>query len=373
MPRDGTASAARRIAINCGGGDAPGLNAVLHAAVHAGEARGWQLVGIRDSYDGLLRPEAYPDGGLVELTPASVAHIVHRGGTILGTTNRGNPFRLAERQPDGTVHEVDRSAELLAAFTRHGLEALIAVGGDGSLAIAHDLARLGLRVVGVPKTIDNDLEATATTFGFDSAVSFATECLDRLHATAQAHRRVIVVEVMGRHAGWIAVHAGIAGGADAILVPEIPYHLTRVAAHLEARRRAGGRYAMVVVAEGAFPAGGAPSVRAREAGAAVRLGGIGERVAEELGTLTGRETRAVVLGHLLRGGMPTATDRLLGLSFGTAAIRALAEGRGDVMVALRPPRVEYVPLAEAVHRTRTVPLDGEAFLTARTLGIALGD
>jgi phosphofructokinase-like protein len=362
-----------RVAINCGGGDAPGLNAAIHAAVHAAAMRGWEIVGIRDSYDGLLRPDAYPDGGLVPLSPAAVAHIVHRGGTILGTTNRGDPFRLAEEQPDGTVCEVDRSDAVVAAFARHGFDALVAIGGDGSLAIAHRLAERGLRVVGVPKTIDNDLGATATTFGFDSAVSFATECIDRLHATAQAHRRIMVVEVMGRHAGWIALHAGVAGAADVILIPEIPYDLPRVATQL-VRRRVGGRtYAIVVVAEGAFPAGGAPTIRERVPGAADRLGGIGERVAAAVGAETGWETRAVVLGHLLRGGMPTATDRLLGLAFGAAAIRALADGRDDVMMALRPPRIAYVPLAEAVQRRRVVPLDGEAILTARTLGIALGD
>jgi 6-phosphofructokinase 1 len=255
---------------------------------------------------------------------------------------------------------------------RHGIDALIAVGGDGSLKIAHHLAERGLRLVGVPKTIDNDLDATVMTFGYDSAVSFATECIDRLHVTAQAHRRVIVVEVMGRHAGWIALNAGIAGGADAILIPEIPHDLERVAAHLQrnARRRS---YAIVVVAEGAHPAGGSVVVRSREAGRAERLGGIAEQVAAALQERTGRESRAVVLGHLLRGGSPTAIDRVLGLAFGTAAVRALAEGLTGIMVAVNPPRIEYVPLEQAIARMKSVPLDGEGVLTARSLGIALGD
>ena len=361
----------RRIAINTGGGDAPGLNAVIKAAVHAADAQGWEIVGIRDGYDGLLFPDRYPDGGLVPLTPASVAHIAGVGGTILGTTNRGNPFRVVETQADGTTREIDRSRDLLAAFRRHAIDALIAVGGDGSLAIARQLHEQGLRLVGVPKTIDNDLDSTWMTFGYTSAVSFASECLDRLHVTAQAHRRVVVVEVMGRHAGWIALNAGIAGNADAILIPEIPYHLDRLAEHIR-RRTAGGRHAIVVVAEGAHPADGEVVVKAREAGRAELLGGVGEQVARALQERTGCETRALSLGHLVRGGSPVAFDRVLGLVFGTAAVRALAEGRDGVMVAVNPPRIDYVPLADAVARMKCVPLDGEGVLTARSLGICLG-
>jgi 6-phosphofructokinase 1 len=361
-----------RVAINTGGGDAPGLNAVIEAATRAADACGWELVGIREGYDGLLFPDQYPDGGLVPLTPAAVKRISHLGGTILGTTNRGNPFRVREQTPDGGTREADRSQELLASMRRHGLEALIAVGGDGSLAIAHDLHRQGLRLVGVPKTIDNDLDATVMTFGFNSAVSFATECIDRLHVTAQAHRRLLVVEVMGRHAGWIALNAGIAGSADAILIPEIPYDLARVAEALERRARERP-YAIVVVAEGAHAAGGDVVVKRSDAGHTAVLGGVGEQVARGLEERTGRESRAVVLGHLLRGGSPTAIDRVLGLAFGTAAVRALAEGQDGVMVAVNPPRIEYVPLARAIARMKAVPLDGEGVLTARSLGVALGD
>jgi ATP-dependent phosphofructokinase / diphosphate-dependent phosphofructokinase len=363
----------RRIAINTGGGDAPGLNAVIEAATHAAHARGWELVGIREGYDGLLWPDRYPDGGLVALTAARVERIAHLGGTILGTTNRGNPFRAREPQPDGTTREVDRTPALLETMRHHGLEALIAVGGDGSLAIAHGLYEKGLRVVGVPKTIDNDLDATVMTFGYNSAVSFATECIDRLHVTAQAHRRLIVVEVMGRNAGWIALNAGIAGGADAILIPEIPYDLARVADHLKARSAGRRSYAIVVVAEGARRAGGGAVVKRREVDGAERLGGVGEQVAAALEELTGLESRAVVLGHLLRGGSPTAIDRVLGLAFGTAAVRALAEGENGIMVAVNPPRIDYVPLKQAIERMKAVPLDGEGVLTARSLGIALGD
>ncbi|HTU01759.1 MAG TPA: ATP-dependent 6-phosphofructokinase [Candidatus Sulfotelmatobacter sp.] len=363
----------RRIAINTGGGDAPGLNAVIHAAVYAARAIGWEIFGIREGYDGLLDPHNYADGGLVQLKRPMVRNIAHLGGTILGTTNRGNPFKHVVTEADGTTREADRSTAVLEAFRSHGLDALIAVGGDGSLTIANQLFEQGLRVVGVPKTIDNDLESTLVTFGLDSAVSFATECIDRLHATAQAHCRLIVVEVMGRYAGWIALNCGVAGRADVILIPEIPYDLHKVAAHLK-RKIAGRRsYAIAVVAEGAKPLGGEVTVKAREAGRAERLGGVGERVAEQLQELTGMESRAVVLGHLLRGGSPTAMDRNLGFMFGAAAVRALAEGQNGVMVALNPPRINYVPLKQAVAKMKTVPLDSNGIVTARALEISFGD
>jgi 6-phosphofructokinase 1 len=276
-------------------------------------------------------------------------------------------------QADGSVTTVDRSDEILDALRRERIDAVVAVGGDGSLSIAAAFARKGLRVVGVPKTIDNDLDGTVITFGFDTAVSFATECLDRLHSTAAAHRRVMVVEVMGRYAGWIALNAGISGTADAILIPEIAYDLAKVAARIEQRYRIGRNFAVVVVAEGAQPVGGERAVIAKEMGRAERLGGIGERVAQELQDLTGQEARHVVLGHLLRGGTPTTFDRLLSLRFGAAAIRALAEGQSGVMVALDPPTVRYVPLEDATRRMKSVPLDSDSMLTARELGIAFGD
>jgi ATP-dependent phosphofructokinase / diphosphate-dependent phosphofructokinase len=363
----------KRIAINTGGGDAPGLNAVIHAAVYAARAIGWEVFGIREGYDGLLDPQNYPDGGLVQLRRSMVRQIAHLGGTILGTTNRGNPFKHVVTEADGTKRELDRSTAVLEAFRKHRLDALIAVGGDGSLTIANQLFEQGLRVVGVPKTIDNDLESTLVTFGLDSAVQFATECIDRLHATAQAHRRVIVVEVMGRYAGWIALNCGIAGRSDAILIPEIPYDIGKVAAHLKRKLEGRRSYAIVVAAEGAKPIGGEVTVKSREAGRAERLGGIGERVAEQLQQLTGMESRAVVLGHLLRGGSPTSMDRNLGLMFGAAAVRALAEGQNGVMVALNPPRIDYVPLKQAVAKMKTVPPDSNGIVTARALEISFGD
>ncbi|HUP46228.1 MAG TPA: ATP-dependent 6-phosphofructokinase [Thermoanaerobaculia bacterium] len=361
--------AIRRIAISTGGGDAPGLNAVIRATTLAAMNRGWECVGIRDGYNGLMMPHDYPDGGLVPLDRAAVQGITPIGGTILGTTNRGNPLEFPVTNPDGTVVEVDRSDELIAAFRRHEIDALICIGGDGSLGIAAVLAGKGLCVVGVPKTIDNDLEGTVVTFGFDTAVSFATEAIDRLHTTADAHRRIMVVEVMGRYAGWIALNSGVSATAAAILIPEIPYDIQIVADKIRDLK-----HAIVVVAEGARPKGGTFSLKKkREAGGAEQLGGAGQRVMEELEELTGRELRTVVLGHLLRGGTPTTFDRLLSLRFGAAAVRALAEGQTGVMVALDPPTVKYVPLADATHRMKTVGLDSDTMLTARDLGITFGD
>jgi 6-phosphofructokinase 1 len=357
----------KRIAISTGGGDAPGLNAVIHAAVYAARNRGWEIFGIHDGLEGLLDPQNYSDGGLMKLNRRVVRNIAHLGGTILGTTNRGNPFT----RPNGS----DRAAELLQRFREHHLDALISVGGDGTLAIARELNEKGLRVIGVPKTIDNDLESTAVTFGFDSAVSFATECIDRLHFTAESHRRVMIVEVMGRSAGWIALYTGIAGRADAILIPEIPYDITKVAAHVKRKTANRSRqYSIVIVAEGAKPVGGGVTLKeAATAGHVERLGGVGEIVAGQLRELTGKETRAVVLGHLLRGGQPTSIDRSLGLTFGATAVRALAEGQDGVMVAINPPKIDYVPLKVATAKLKLVAADGYGVMTARTLDVSFGD
>jgi ATP-dependent phosphofructokinase / diphosphate-dependent phosphofructokinase len=282
------AATIRRVAINTGGGDAPGLNAVIHGAVYAARGRGWDVVGIRDGYEGILVPERYPQGGALELHRSMVREISHLGGTILGSTNRGNPFHHIAEKPDGTSIEVDLSDKVLAYFREQQIDALIAVGGDGSLTIAQHLQEKGLRVIGVPKTIDNDLESTAMTFGFNSAVSFATDCLDRLHSTALSHQRILVVEVMGRYVGWIALHSGIAGRADAILIPEIPYDIEKIAMRLGQRHKEGKPYSIVVVAEGAKPIDGEVTVKAREAGRVERLGGVGETVAKQLGELTQR-------------------------------------------------------------------------------------
>jgi 6-phosphofructokinase 1 len=267
----------------------------------------------------------------------------------------------------------DRSEDILRYFAENEIDALISVGGDGSLTIANQLCEKGLRVIGVPKTIDNDLESTAMTFGFNSAVEFATNCIDRLHSTALSHQRILVVEVMGRYVGWIALHSGVAGRADAILIPEIPYSIEKVAAHLKRRQEEGRPYSIVVVAEGAKPVGGDVTVKAREAGRVERLGGIGETVSKQLEELTGMESRCVVLGHLLRGGSPTAIDRNLGVTFGAGAVSGLAKGMNGVMVAIRPPKLLYVPLKEAIATLRYVPLDSEGILVCRALDVSLGD
>lgn len=363
----------KRIAINTGGGDAPGLNAVIQSVVIAAANRGWESYGIRDGFNGILFPERYAEGGVVRLTRDKVRGISHLGGTILGTTNKGNPLHFPIKMPDGTTREIDRSDEILTYFATHEIDALVSIGGDGSLTIAEALHRKGLRVVGVPKTIDNDLDQTYTTFGFDTAVGFATECLDRLHSTAESHQRVMVVEVMGRYAGWIALHTGIAGNAHAILIPEIPFDLEQVAAKIRARDAEGRLYSIVLVAEGAQPADGQRELLApAEIGHAERLGGIGERIAHDLSERTGKETRVVVLGHLLRGGSPTAFDRLSALRFGAAAVRALDEGHSGIMVALGLTGVNHVALHEVAGRMKAVPLDCDTLQTGRDLGICFG-
>jgi len=364
----------KRIAINTGGGDAPGLNAVIRAATISALHKGWEIVGIRDGYNGIFLPDKYPSNtGLVKLTYDSVALITGQGGTILGTTNRGNPLKFPMKDTHGNVVEIDRSDEIIAAFKRNEIDALIAIGGDGSLGIANVLSKKGLRVVGVPKTIDNDLDKTVITFGFDTALSFATESMDRLHTTAQSHGRIMVVEVMGRYAGWIALNSGISGSADVIIIPEIPYNINKIADHLNNVVAAKKNYAIVVIAEGAKPIGGGVSVIEKEAGKAERLGGAAEHFASKLELLTSKEIRTVILGHLLRGGSPTTFDRLLSLRFGAAAVRALAEGQSGVMVALDPPTVQYVPLEQATNRMKTVPLDCDTLMTGRELGICFGD
>ncbi|MGB9673916.1 MAG: 6-phosphofructokinase [Anaerolineales bacterium] len=361
-----------KIAISTGGGDAPGLNAVIKAVTVSAIHRGWEVLGIRDGFNGIMFPESYPDGGFMRLTNDTVRGITHLGGTILGTTNRNNPLRFPITNQQGTMEYIDRTDEIIKAFRLHAIDALISIGGDGSLEIANALHKKGLRVIGVPKTIDNDLDKTVITFGFDTAISFATECLDRLHSTAASHGRVMVVEVMGRYAGWIALHSGIAGSADVILIPEIPYDIQVVAQKILQREQEGHNFSIVVVSEAAHPLGG-NVIAKQQPGRQELLGGIGERLARELEQITGKETRLVVLGHLLRGGSPTAFDRLVALRFGAAAIRALAEGMDGIMVALDPPNVRYVPLEKVTSRTRKVPLNSDTILTARDMGICLGD
>jgi 6-phosphofructokinase 1 len=340
----------RKIAITTGGGDAPGLNAVIRAVTISAIRLGWEVVGIRQSYRGLL--EMRPEEGLIPLTEERVRGITHIGGTILGTDNRGDPFDFPT-EVNGTFMTVDRSDELVEKFRANGFDALVAIGGDGSLGIAHKLHLKGVPVVGVPKTIDNDLQGTVITFGFDTAVTSATDAIDKLHPTTESHRRVMVVEVMGRYAGWIALNAGVSGAAG---------------------ERRGREYSIVVVAEGARPKDGIMKTRGeKEAGREVRLGGIAEWLADEINRRTAKETRSMVLGHLQRGGTPTTFDRLLALRFGAAAVRTLSEGRTGVMVGLDPPTVTEVPLEDAIRRMKNVPSHCDTILTARSLGTCLGD
>jgi len=359
-----------KIAISTGGGDAPGLNAVIRAAVLAAKSRGWDIFGVKNGYAGLLDTD-----DLIELNAEKVYRIHAMGGTIIGTTNRGNPFEYPVKNAAGEVEVRDLSDKVIENFKRLRFHALIAVGGDGSLSIAHRFAQKGLNVIGVPKTIDNDLSGTAITFGLDTATATATDALDKLVTTARSHERVFVVEVMGRYAGWIALESGVAGGADVILIPEIPFDLEKVASHLLDMDVHGKKYGIVVCAEGAAPKGGAMmSKGAAEGGRQeVVLGGMGEWVAKELHRLTGKETRHLVLGHLQRGGSPTRFDRLLGTRFGAAAIRFIEQGMFDHMVALDPPTVKAIPLADAVSRMKRVPLECDTILTARDIEICLGD
>jgi phosphofructokinase-like protein len=355
-----------RLGVLTGGGDAPGLNAVIRAVVKAGSNSGIEVVGLEDSFDGLIEPNRSR-----VLTPRDVTGILRLGGTILGTTNRGNPFAYPVETTDGVHDYSDRVVEM---FHRMGLGALIVIGGDGTLAIAHRFCGRGVPVVGVPKTIDNDIVGTANCFGFDTAVDFATDAIDRLHTTAAAHHRIMVVEVMGRHAGWIALYAGVAGGADAILIPEIPFDIAIVGDRLRARDRWGAQFSIVVVAEGAFQKGGALSLveEARD-GYSERLGGIGARVCEALARATGKETRSVVLGHLQRGGAPTSFDRVLATRFGGKAVELVRRGEFGTMVAFDPPDIVARRLEDVVGKTKTVPLDLDLLLTAKALGVAFGD
>jgi 6-phosphofructokinase 1 len=358
-----------RIAISTGGGDAPGLNAVIRAAVLSAINRGWEVLGIKRGFAGLMGEDE-----VVPLTKDSVRGIAHLGGTILRTTSRGNPFHYPRKQADGSILEEDRSDELIENARALGIDALITIGGDGSLTIGKLLCDKGMKIVGVPKTIDNDVNGTITTFGFDTAVNTALEAIDKLHTTAESHDRVIVLEVMGRDAGFIALHSGVAGSADVILIPEIPYDINRVCDKIMSRDRGGRHFSIVVVAEGAFPKGGHVSLIGDSLpGESRRLGGLCEPIAREIQQITGKETRSLVLGHLQRGGMPTGYDRLLATRFGGAAIRGIAEQRWGHMVALQSPHIVMVPIEEALREPKRVDPTHDVVLTARSNGISFGD
>ena len=352
-----------RIALSTGGGDAPGLNAVIRSAVLSAVNRGWEVLGIKKGYAGLLGEEE-----VIPMTAATVRGIAHLGGTILRTTNRGNPFSYPIAQPDGTFVDKDRSGELIENSRKLGIDAVISIGGDGSMSIAHQLCQLGMKIVCVPKTIDNDVAGTITTFGFDTAVNTALEAIDKLHTTAESHDRVIVLEVMGRNAGFIALHAGLAGTADVILIPEIPYDIEKVCEKIATRDRSGRHFSIVVIAEGAFPKGETPAIRGKSMpGQAVRIGGVAERLADK------KETRSLVLGHLQRGGQPTGYDRLLAVRFGGAAVRAVADEKWDHMIALQSPHIVTIPLADVLKVPKRVEIDHDTVLTARATGISFGD
>ncbi len=359
----------RKIVISTGGGDAPGLNAVIYSVVKAATLRDWEVYGSRSGYKGLLDLDE-----LVRLTPEKVEGIVNTGGTILGSTNKGNPFSMPVENLAGELLIRDVSDRVMKNFQRMGFYCHIAVGGDGSLEIAHHFAKKGMPVIGVPKTIDNDLEATVMTFGFDTAVSTATEALDKLHSTAKSHDRVMVVEVMGREAGWIALNSGISGDADVILIPEITFDIEKVCEKINDNELHNKDYAIVVVAEGAHCGECGQICKEGEVGRQeVLLGGVGEWVAAEIRRRIGKDTRSLVLGHLQRGGSPTTFDRLLALRFGAAAVRLAEAGTFDHMVALASPEMTAVPLAEAIESRKLVPLDCDKVLTAREIGICLGD
>jgi phosphofructokinase-like protein len=356
----------KKIGILTGGGDAPGLNAVIRAVVKTAYNSGIESIGLEDSFDGLIEY-----GRSRVMTPHDVRGIMRLGGTVLGTVNRGNPFLDPIATTDGLMPYGDRVIEM---FHKMGLGALVVIGGDGTLAIAHRFCELGVPCVGVPKTIDNDIVGTTNCFGFDTAVAFATDAIDRLHTTAEAHKRILVVEVMGRYAGWIALYAGVAGGADAILIPEIPFDITVVADRLRERDQWGAKFSIVVVAEGAIPKGGKLALlEEAHGGYAERLGGIGASVCAALASLTGKETRSVVLGHLQRGGAPTSFDRVLATRFGGKAVELVKHGQFGTMVAFAPPDIIARPLAEVVGKTKVVPPDSDLLITAKALGVTFGD
>ncbi len=359
----------RRFAVLTGGGDCPGLNAVIRAVVKTFLQNGCEVYGVLNGFNGLV------NDNLQLMDYASVSGILPRGGTILGTTNRDNPFRFAVEE-NGEMVFKDMRGKVLENLQKYDIEAVVVIGGDGSLNIGAQLAReCGVKIVGVPKTIDNDLPCTERTFGFDTAMAMATEALDRLHTTAESHHRVMVLEVMGRYAGWIALHSGLAGGADVILLPEIPYKLDSVVAKLEHRRDAGKSFSIVVVAEGAKPEGGEMSVARIVKGSfePIRLGGIGEKVAREIEERTGIEARCTVLGYLQRGGSPTAFDRVLSTRYGTAAAEACLRGEYNVMVSLYHDQIITVFIQKAASQPRQVPVDSEIIRAGRQLGICFGD
>lgn len=359
----------KRIGVLTGGGDCPGLNAVIRAVVKTAiHQYGWEVMGIEDGFGGLI------EGRLRLLQSQDVSGILPRGGTILGTTNRDNPFHYPVEEQGKMIYK-DMSLDIMNRLADNGVQALVIIGGDGSLSIAKEFHEKGLPVVGIPKTIDNDLSATDVTFGFDTALVTATEALDKLHTTAESHHRVMVLEVMGRYAGWIGLESGLAGGADVILIPEIPFDYGRICDKLYQRKEQGKKFSIIVVSEGAKPVGGEMVVNQviAESADPIRLGGIGNLVAQEIQKISGMETRVTVLGHLQRGGSPTPFDRILGTRLGVKAVDLIAEGKFGTMVSLRTPEIVAVTLQEAVGELRRVPVDSDLIASARSVGTSFGD
>jgi 6-phosphofructokinase 1 len=357
-----------KIAINTGGGDAPGLNAAIRAATLAALKRGWEVLGIKNGYGSI-----YTDEPFMPMDAGTVRGITLQGGTILGTANKGNPFEMPYRKDDGSWDVRDVSDRLVSVFSKHGIDALVAIGGDGSMSIANKLIKKGIKIVGIPKTIDNDIYGCDVTLGFDTAIGIATEAIDRITTTAESHQRLMVVEVMGRYAGWIALYSGIAASADVILMPEIPFCYDSIVRKIEERESKGRHYTIVVVAEGAVEKGGDLVTKGKAPGQEVLLGGIADSVAKELSTRTGKESRSVVLGHLQRGGSPSTYDRLISLRFGAAAIRCVQEKDFNKLVVLKDNKLTSVPIQSIANRMKSVPLDSDTVQTARDIGICLGD
>lgn len=357
-----------KVAINTGGGDAPGLNAAIRAATLAALKRGWDVLGIKNGYGSL-----YTDDPFIKLDAQSVKGITLQGGTILGTANRGNPFEMPYKKEDGSWGTKDVSDRLVNTFEEHGVDALIAIGGDGSMNIASRLIRKGINIVGVPKTIDNDIYGCDVSLGFDTAIDIATGAIDRITTTAESHQRLMVVEVMGRYAGWIALSSGVAASADVVLIPEIPFSYDSIEEKIKEREANGQQYTMIVVAEGAKEKDGELVTKGKTVGQEVQLGGIAERLAEELSERTGKESRSVVLGHLQRGGSPSTYDRLISLRFGAAAIRCIQERDFNKLVVLQNNKLTRIPITSIEGKMKSVSLESDTVQTARDIGICLGD
>ena len=362
-------SKVKKIGILTAGGDCPGLNCVIRVIVKAAISEyGIEVIGFKDGYDGLVKNE------YITLRSRDVSGIINLGGTILGTSNTANPYRYPVTQNKKLILE-DRSKDAIANYKENDLDCLITIGGDGTLSIASKLMKEGLNIVGCPKTIDNDLSGTDITFGFESAVVTATEAIDKLHSTAQSHHRVMIVEVMGRYAGWIALFSGVAGGGDIILIPEIPYNMKAISKKLEERHKVGKRFSIIVIAEGAKPKGGKLTVaKIIEASTdQVRLGGVGLMLASAVETMTGLETRATILGHLQRGGVPTPFDRNLATRYGYEALKMAVEGKFGRMAAFQCGRVTSVPISKAIGKLKTVPPNHPFIKMARAIGTSFGN